>query len=129
MPPVRLLIPQQQTFGLGQIQAPACRRRNGLADTIKVAGIGLGHVALVNERLNHLICNLYLRHEGATATPFAESALATGGECASGVRLVNLVTGPRQAADAYHPGGVALDTGDMQGSAQGAAEIARGGHG
>ncbi len=31
-----------------------CRRRDGLADTIKVAGIGLVHVALVNERRNHL---------------------------------------------------------------------------
>ena len=32
-----LLYPQEQTFGQGQVQAPACRSRDGFADAIGVA--------------------------------------------------------------------------------------------
>ncbi len=36
-----LLFPQQATFGLGQIQAPACRRRDGLADAVQIEVVRL----------------------------------------------------------------------------------------
>ncbi len=75
-----LLYPQQRTFGLGQIQAPTCRRRNGLADIIKVAGIGLVHVALVNERRNQLAGHLDRHHETALLAAGAVAALAARGE-------------------------------------------------
>ncbi len=75
MLPVRPLCPQQQTFGLGQFQAPTCRRRDGLADTIKVAGIGVVHVALVNERLNHLTGHQNPCNEDAMAATLAVAAL------------------------------------------------------
>ncbi len=79
MSPLCPLCPQKQTFGLGQIQAPACRRRNGLADTIKVAGIGLIDVPLVNERLKHLTGHLDRHHEAAVLASVAVAALAFGG--------------------------------------------------
>ena len=71
--------PQQRTFGLGQIQAPACRRRDGLADTIKVAGIGLFHIALINERRNQLAGHLNRHHETALLAAGAVAALAFAG--------------------------------------------------
>ncbi len=49
-PKLRSALPPTADIDLGQIQAPACRRRNGLTGTIKVAGFGFVHVALVNER-------------------------------------------------------------------------------
>ncbi len=78
-----MLSPQQRTFGLGQIQAPACRRRDGFAHTIKVAGIGLVQVDPVNERLNHLTSHLNWHDEDATAAALAESALRRGCDSAA----------------------------------------------
>ena len=108
-PKLRSACPPTTDIRLGQIQVPACRRRDGFADIIKVAGIGLVHVALVNERLNHLAGHQNPRHEDAMAAPLAVPALALGCGGGSGVILVNLVTGPRQIAVAYQPRGVALD--------------------
>ncbi len=48
------------------------------------------------------------------AAPLAVPALADRGGAGGSVRLVNLVTGPRQIAIAYQPRGVALDTGDLK---------------
>ncbi len=96
---------------------------------IGVAGIDLVHVALFDERLNHLTGHQNPRHEDAMAAALAVPALAERGECGSGVRLVNLVTSPRQVAVAHQPSGVALDTVNLQGGAQGTAEIARRGQG
>ncbi len=91
MLPARPLTPQEQTFGLGQIQVPACRCCDGLSDTIKVAGIGLVHVALVNERRNHHAGHLNRHHEAALLAAGAVAALAARGGCGS---VVILVTGP-----------------------------------
>ncbi len=71
----RAVNPQLQTFGLGQFQAPACRCRDGFADTIKVARIALVHVALVNERLNHLTGHQNPCNEDAMAATLAVAAL------------------------------------------------------
>ncbi len=60
-----------------QIQVPARRRRDGFADIIKVAGIGLVHVAPVNECRNHLAGHLDRHHEAALLTlgQFASASL------------------------------------------------------
>ncbi len=89
-----------------QIQAPTCRRRNGLADTIKVGGIGLVHVALANERLDHFTGHLNRHHEAALLAAGSVAALALGGGGGDGGILV---TGPGKIAVAYQPRGVALD--------------------
>jgi hypothetical protein len=98
------------------------RRRNGLADTIKVAGMGLVHVARVNERLNHLTGYLDRRHEAALLAAGAVAALAARGGCGSGV---NLVTGPGPIAIAHQPSDVALNTGGWKGGGKVAAQRAR----
>ncbi len=88
--------------------------------------MGLVHVALVNERLDHLTSHLNWHHEAALLAAGAVAALAACGGCGSGVRLV---IGPGQMAGARQPSGVALDTGNLKGGSRSTAEGARRRHG
>ncbi len=82
---------------------------NRLPNGARIGSLCFPEQALVYQCLDNLIRHLGVGQYEAAPLAFTVAALAARGGAGGGVRLVNLVTGPRQAADAYHPGGVALN--------------------